>query len=142
MNKILNSPKRSQTLTRTKLGAVPYLRPLQPLLPLLFCQFTVLFRGVCLLSSHLKRVKRIYVCISLAFSLLVCTTMADRKPGALAVKLESGLFGGGALVSGSMIGSGVFTSPQFVLAYAGSPGASLLIWPPSGFVAACAKLGY
>lgn len=75
-------------------------------------------------------------------SSLVCATMADKKPEALTVKREIGLLGGVALVSGSMIGSGIFMSPQFVLAYVGSPGASLLIWVLSGLVAMCAALCY
>lgn len=68
--------------------------------------------------------------------------MADAKPQALTVKREIGLLGGVALVSGSMIGSGIFMSPQFVLAYVGSPGASLLVWALSGLVAMCAALCY
>lgn len=68
--------------------------------------------------------------------------MADEKPEALTVRREIGLFGGVALVSGSMIGSGIFMSPQFVLAYVGSPGASLVIWALSGLVAMCAALCY
>lgn len=77
-----------------------------------------------------------------SFSALICTTMADKKPGALTVKREIGLLGGVALVSGSMIGSGIFMSPQFVLAYVKSPGASLVIWALSGLVAMCAALCY
>lgn len=83
-----------------------------------------------------------YVNVSFAFSLPICTTMADKKLGALTVKREIGLFGGVALVSGSMIGSGIFMSPQFVLAYVGSPGASLVIWALSGVLAMCAALCY
>ncbi|KAF0044658.1 hypothetical protein F2P81_003816 [Scophthalmus maximus] len=41
-----------------------------------------------------------------------------------------------------MIGSGIFMSPQFVLAYVGSPGASLVIWALSGVVAMFAALSY
>lgn len=66
--------------------------------------------------------------------------MEDKKSKALTVKREIGLFGGIALVSGTMIGSGIFMSPQFVLAYVGSPGASLVIWAFSGLVAMCAAL--
>lgn len=68
--------------------------------------------------------------------------MAETKPEVLAVKREIGLFGGIALVSGSMIGSGIFMSPQFVLSYVGSPGASLVIWALSGLIAMCAALCY
>ncbi|XP_077945185.1 b(0,+)-type amino acid transporter 1 isoform X1 [Gasterosteus aculeatus] len=68
--------------------------------------------------------------------------MALKEPEALKMKREIGLIGGVALVSGTMIGSGIFMSPKFVLAYAGSPGASLLIWALSGLVAIFAGLSY
>lgn len=68
--------------------------------------------------------------------------MAGQKPEALTVRREIGLLGGVALVSGSMIGSGIFMSPQFVLAYIGSPGASLLIWALGGLLAMCTALCY
>lgn len=58
------------------------------------------------------------------------------------MKREIGLIGGVALVSGTMIGSGIFMSPQLILAYVGSPGASLLIWVLSGVVAMFAALSY
>ncbi|XP_061650295.1 b(0,+)-type amino acid transporter 1-like [Phyllopteryx taeniolatus] len=58
------------------------------------------------------------------------------------MKREIGLIGGVAFISGTMIGSGIFMSPQFVLAYTGSPGASLLIWALSGVVAMFAALSY
>uniref|UniRef100_A0A8C4I976 b(0,+)-type amino acid transporter 1 n=1 Tax=Dicentrarchus labrax TaxID=13489 RepID=A0A8C4I976_DICLA len=64
------------------------------------------------------------------------------KPEALKMKREIGLIGGVALVSGTMIGSGIFMSPQFVLAFVGSPGASLVIWALSGVVAMFAALSY
>lgn len=68
--------------------------------------------------------------------------MADQEPEAVKMKREIGLIGGVALVSGTMIGSGIFMSPQFVLAYVGSPGASLVIWALSGVVAMFAALSY
>lgn len=58
------------------------------------------------------------------------------------MKRVIGLPGGVALVSGTMIGSGIFMSPQFVLAYVGSPGMSLVIWALSGVVALFAALSY
>uniref|UniRef100_A0A3B5R4U1 Zmp:0000001267 n=1 Tax=Xiphophorus maculatus TaxID=8083 RepID=A0A3B5R4U1_XIPMA len=61
---------------------------------------------------------------------------------ALKMKQVIGLAGGIAMVSGTMIGSGIFMSPQFVLACVGSPGASLLIWALSGAVALFAVLSY
>ncbi|XP_042245199.1 b(0,+)-type amino acid transporter 1 isoform X1 [Thunnus thynnus] len=68
--------------------------------------------------------------------------MADKEPEALKMKREIGLIGSVALVAGTMIGSGIFMSPQFVLVYVGSPGASLLIWTVSGVVAMFAALSY
>uniref|UniRef100_A0A8D3CSQ8 b(0,+)-type amino acid transporter 1 n=1 Tax=Scophthalmus maximus TaxID=52904 RepID=A0A8D3CSQ8_SCOMX len=65
-----------------------------------------------------------------------------QEPEAVKMKREIGLIGGVALVSGTMIGSGIFMSPQFVLAYVGSPGASLVIWALSGVVAMFAALSY
>uniref|UniRef100_A0A3B4YNB7 Zmp:0000001267 n=1 Tax=Seriola lalandi dorsalis TaxID=1841481 RepID=A0A3B4YNB7_SERLL len=64
------------------------------------------------------------------------------KPEGLKMKREIGLIGGVALVSGTMIGSGIFMSPQFVLGYVGSPGASLVIWALSGVVALFGALSY
>uniref|UniRef100_A0A3Q3A5Q7 Zmp:0000001267 n=1 Tax=Kryptolebias marmoratus TaxID=37003 RepID=A0A3Q3A5Q7_KRYMA len=60
----------------------------------------------------------------------------------LRIRRIIGLTGGVALVSGTMIGSGIFMSPQYILAYVGSPGASLVIWALSGVVAMFAALSY
>uniref|UniRef100_A0A673C2N9 Zmp:0000001267 n=1 Tax=Sphaeramia orbicularis TaxID=375764 RepID=A0A673C2N9_9TELE len=68
--------------------------------------------------------------------------MDDKQPQALKIKREIGLIGGVALISGTMIGSGIFMSPQFVMGYAGSPGASLLVWAVTGVVAMFAALSY
>ncbi|XP_051941742.1 b(0,+)-type amino acid transporter 1-like [Hippocampus zosterae] len=58
------------------------------------------------------------------------------------MKREIGLIGGVAFISGTMIGSGIFMSPQFVLAYVGSSGASLLIWALCGIVSMFAAMSY
>ncbi|XP_038128124.1 b(0,+)-type amino acid transporter 1 isoform X1 [Cyprinodon tularosa] len=68
--------------------------------------------------------------------------MANKKAEGLKMKRVIGLDGGIALVSGTMIGSGIFMSPQFVLAYVGSPGASLVIWALCGAVVLLAALSY
>ncbi|XP_071378729.1 Y+L amino acid transporter 2-like [Centroberyx affinis] len=68
--------------------------------------------------------------------------MADKKPEALKLKREMSLFGGVALLGGTMIGSGIFMSPQFVQAYVGSPGASLIIWALAGLISMLAALSY
>ncbi|XP_058471081.1 b(0,+)-type amino acid transporter 1 isoform X1 [Solea solea] len=75
------------------------------------------------------------------FSLL-SVAMADKRPEGVKMKREIGLVGGITFIAGSMIGSGIFMSPQFLLAYVGSPGASLLIWAVSGVVAMLAALSY
>lgn len=68
--------------------------------------------------------------------------MAGKAHGVVRIERELGLIGGVSLVAGTMIGSGIFMSPQFVLANVGSPGASLLIWTLSGLVAMLAALSY
>lgn len=68
--------------------------------------------------------------------------MADKEAEGLKMKREMGLIGGVALVAGTMIGSGIFMSPQFILSNVGSPGASLVIWAVSGLVAMMAALSY
>lgn len=73
---------------------------------------------------------------------VIDTAMAEKDTKALKMRREIGLIGGIAFVSGTMIGSGIFMSPQFVLAYVGSPGASLLIWAVAGLVAMLAALSY
>uniref|UniRef100_A0A8C6M8C9 b(0,+)-type amino acid transporter 1 n=1 Tax=Nothobranchius furzeri TaxID=105023 RepID=A0A8C6M8C9_NOTFU len=61
--------------------------------------------------------------------------MAATQQETLKMKRVIRLVGGVSLVSGTMIGSGIFMSPQFVMTYVESPGASLLIWALSGVVA-------
>lgn len=68
--------------------------------------------------------------------------MAGEGTKGLSIKREIGLIGGIAFVSGTMIGSGIFMSPQFVLGYVGSPGASLVLWAIAGLVAMFAALSY
>lgn len=68
--------------------------------------------------------------------------MAGEETKGLRIKQEIGLVGGIAFVSGTMIGSGIFMSPQFLLGYVGSPGASLVLWAVAGLVAMFAALSY
>lgn len=58
----------------------------------------------------------------------------------LTLRQELGLTSALSLVAGIVIGSGIFMSPQFVLAYVGSSGASLIIWAVCGIV--CTALSY
>ncbi|CAI9546087.1 unnamed protein product [Staurois parvus] len=46
------------------------------------------------------------------------------------------------MLAGTMIGSGIFMSPQWVLYYMGSPGASLLIWAACGILSMLGALSY
>ena len=58
------------------------------------------------------------------------------------LKREVGLVSAVSLIAGTMIGSGIFMSPQFVLYNIGSPGASLVIWALCGLIAMLGALSY
>ncbi|XP_061699174.1 b(0,+)-type amino acid transporter 1-like [Syngnathoides biaculeatus] len=60
----------------------------------------------------------------------------------LSLKREVGLLGAVSLIGGTMIGSGIFMSPQTVLATIGSPGASLVVWACSGLLVILASFCY
>ncbi|XP_040204470.1 b(0,+)-type amino acid transporter 1-like isoform X1 [Rana temporaria] len=60
----------------------------------------------------------------------------------LQLKRELGLVSAVSLITGTMIGSGIFMSPQWVLHYMGSPGASLLIWAACGVLSMLGALSY
>ncbi|XP_053488839.1 b(0,+)-type amino acid transporter 1 [Ictalurus furcatus] len=68
--------------------------------------------------------------------------MTSSEHKGLKLKREVGLISAVSLVAGTMIGSGIFMSPQFVMANVGSPGASLIIWAVCGLVTLCAALTY
>ncbi|KAM6968966.1 b(0,+)-type amino acid transporter 1 isoform 3-T3 [Tautogolabrus adspersus] len=57
--------------------------------------------------------------------------MEDEKQK-LSLKREVGLMGAVSLIAGTMIGSGIFMTPQTVLYTIGSPGASLVVWAACG----------
>ncbi|XP_069462000.1 b(0,+)-type amino acid transporter 1-like isoform X1 [Ambystoma mexicanum] len=56
------------------------------------------------------------------------------KKEVLRMKRSLGLFSGVCLVAGSMIGSGIFMTPQRMLAHMGSVGGSLSVWAAGGLV--------
>ncbi|XP_028848574.1 b(0,+)-type amino acid transporter 1-like [Denticeps clupeoides] len=60
----------------------------------------------------------------------------------LKLKKELGLVNAVCLTGGVIIGSGIFMSPQYVLAYSGSPGASLVIWSVCGIVSMLGALAF
>ena len=58
------------------------------------------------------------------------------------MKRDVGLIGGVAVIVGTMIGSGIFASPKFVLMFSGSVGMALVIWTLCGVLAMCGALSY
>ncbi|MBN3277421.1 BAT1 protein, partial [Polyodon spathula] len=60
----------------------------------------------------------------------------------LNLKREIGLVSAVSLLAGTMIGSGIFMSPQWVLYHIGSPGGSLIIWAACGLLAMLGSLSY
>uniref|UniRef100_A0A3Q3RCT4 Zmp:0000001267 n=1 Tax=Monopterus albus TaxID=43700 RepID=A0A3Q3RCT4_MONAL len=60
----------------------------------------------------------------------------------LTLKREVGIIGAVSFIAGSMIGSGIFISPQYLLSTIGSPGASLIIWACGGVIAMLGGLCY
>lgn len=60
----------------------------------------------------------------------------------LTLKREIGLTSAISLVAGTMIGSGIFMSPEWVLHNIGSPGGSLIIWAACGVVVFFGALSY
>ncbi|XP_047603003.1 b(0,+)-type amino acid transporter 1-like isoform X3 [Lutra lutra] len=70
--------------------------------------------------------------------------VAGREPGGRGLRLrrEIGLWSAVSLTAGCMVGSGIFMSPQGVLVYIGSPGASLVVWAACGLLAMMGALCY
>ncbi|XP_014047796.1 b(0,+)-type amino acid transporter 1 isoform X1 [Salmo salar] len=64
------------------------------------------------------------------------------KTQKLILKREVGLIGAISFIAGTMMGSGIFMSPQSVLVNIGSPGASLVIWAACGLLATLGSLCY
>ncbi|XP_055719445.1 b(0,+)-type amino acid transporter 1-like isoform X1 [Salvelinus fontinalis] len=64
------------------------------------------------------------------------------KTQKLSLKREVGLIGAISFIAGTMMGSGIFMSPQSVLVNIGSPGASLVIWAACGLLATLGSLCY
>ncbi|KFW87087.1 B(0,+)-type amino acid transporter 1, partial [Manacus vitellinus] len=60
----------------------------------------------------------------------------------LRLKQEVGLISGVSLIAGTMIGSGIFMSPEWVLHHMGNPASSLLIWAACGLLAVFGALSY
>lgn len=58
------------------------------------------------------------------------------------LRREVGLIGAVSFIAGTMIGSGIFISPQYVLSAIGSPGASFVVWACCGLIAMLGGLCY
>ncbi|XP_066445271.1 b(0,+)-type amino acid transporter 1-like [Eleutherodactylus coqui] len=66
----------------------------------------------------------------------------DEDTGKVHLKRQLGLISAVSMIAGTMIGSGIFMSPQWVLYHMGSPGSSLLIWAACGLLAMLGALSY
>ncbi|XP_006626416.3 b(0,+)-type amino acid transporter 1-like isoform X1 [Lepisosteus oculatus] len=66
----------------------------------------------------------------------------NEKVQTFSLKREVGLVSAVSLIAGTMIGSGIFMSPQWVLYNIGSPGGSLVIWAACGVLAMLGSLCY
>lgn len=60
----------------------------------------------------------------------------------LSLKRDVGIIGAVSFIAGTMMGSGIFISPQYVQSSIGSPGASLIIWACCGLIAMLGGLCY
>ncbi|XP_034965883.1 b(0,+)-type amino acid transporter 1 [Zootoca vivipara] len=60
----------------------------------------------------------------------------------LKLKREIGLASAVSLIAGTMIGSGIFMSPEWVLRNIGSLAGSLIIWASCGLLSTCGALSY
>ena len=59
----------------------------------------------------------------------------SKKIDAIRLKRRISLASGVCLIVGSIIGSGIFVSPQSVVVHAGSPGLGLIMWTAGGVLA-------
>lgn len=66
----------------------------------------------------------------------------DSGASGLSLKREIGLWSAVSMTAGCMIGSGIFVSPQGVLVYMGSLGASLVVWATCVLLAMLGALCY
>ena len=66
----------------------------------------------------------------------------ESKGASVSLKRSVGVPGAVALLVGTMIGSGIFATPKWVLMYAGSVGMSLMMWALCGLIALFGALCY
>lgn len=72
----------------------------------------------------------------------VDTATSSASAAAVKMKRDVGLIGGVAVIVGTMIGSGIFASPKYVLQFSGSVGMALIVWTMCGILAMCGALSY
>lgn len=70
------------------------------------------------------------------------SVIMEDKTQKLSLKREVGLMGAVSLIGGTMIGSGIFMTPQTVLSSIGSTGGSLVVWASCGLLVILASFCY
>lgn len=66
----------------------------------------------------------------------------QREKGFVGLQRKLGLVSGISLIVGTMIGSGIFASPRYVMEYSGSVGLTLIVWSLCGVLAMFGALSY
>ena len=66
----------------------------------------------------------------------------NSKSGFVGLERKLGLVSGISLIIGTMIGSGIFASPRFVMENSGSVGLTLIVWSLCGVLAMFGALSY
>ena len=66
----------------------------------------------------------------------------NSKPEFVGLERKLGLFSGISLIVGTMIGSGIFASPRYVMENSGSVGLTLIVWSLCGLLAMFGALSY
>ncbi|XP_031566401.1 b(0,+)-type amino acid transporter 1-like [Actinia tenebrosa] len=69
-------------------------------------------------------------------------TINDTTKEAITLKRSLGVPGGVALLVGTIIGSGIFATPKWVVIYSGSVGLSLVVWSLCGLISLLGALCY
>lgn len=69
-------------------------------------------------------------------------TINDTTKEAITLKRSLGVPGGVALLVGTIIGSGIFATPRWVVLYSGSVGLSLVVWSLCGLISLLGALCY
>ena len=72
----------------------------------------------------------------------VIETKAGKKGSFVGLQRELGLISGISLIVGTMIGSGIFASPRYVMEHSGSVGLTLIVWSLCGVLAMLGALCY